>query len=56
MGHMENSDAQVAAILNELKTQLQAANADTSIIGKIREAYENEKTLKKAYYMKLLSE
>ena len=31
-------------------------NADTSIINKIRAAYENEKKLKKAYYIKLMDE
>lgn len=44
-------DAQVEAILSELKAKLEAASKDTSVVETIRQAYENEKSLKKAYYM-----
>ena len=56
MGLLEQCDARVETLLAELKTELNALNADTSIINKIRAAYESEKKLKKAYYMKLMDE
>ena len=56
MGLLEQCDAKVETLLSELKTELKTHNADTSIINKIRAAYENEKKLKKAYYIKLMDE
>ena len=56
MGLLEQCDAKVETLLAELKTELETHNADTSIINKIRAAYENEKKLKKAYYIKLMDE
>ncbi len=44
-------DAEVEAVLAELKTKLTALNKDLSVIETIRKAYQNEKSLKKAYYM-----
>jgi len=56
LGLLKQCDARVEELLAELKTGLEAINADTSIIQTIRDAYENEKNLKKAYYIKLLEE
>jgi hypothetical protein len=44
-------DAEVEAVLQELKTKLSAVTKDFSVIEKIRKAYADEKSLKKAYYM-----
>lgn len=44
-------DAEVEAVLTELKEKLTALNKDLSVIETIRKAYQNEKSLKKAYYM-----
>jgi len=44
-------DAEVDAILAELTTKLQQQGKDTSVVATLRSAYENEKSLKKAYYM-----
>lgn len=54
LGYMESCDAEVAAILSGLESELNAVNADTSVIQTIQAAYENEKAMKKAYYVKLL--
>lgn len=51
---MEQCDAKVAALVGELQAELKALKADTSIIKVIQNTYENEKALKKAYYLKLL--
>lgn len=53
---LSQCDKQVEELLSELKRGLENLNADTSIIKTIRSAYENEKTLKKAYYLSLLEE
>ncbi len=53
---LSQCDAQVEELLAELKGDLEELNADTTIIKTIRNAYENEKTLKKAYYLSLLGE
>ena len=53
---LSQCDKQVEELLSELKGGLEDLNADTSIIKTIRSAYENEKTLKKAYYLSLLEE
>lgn len=54
MGHMNSCDAKVNSLLAGLEADLRAANADTSIVKTIRDAYESEKTMKKAYYASLL--
>ncbi len=54
LGLMNQCDSRVEKILAELKSGLESLNADTSIIKTIRTAYENEKNLKKAYYLSLL--
>lgn len=51
---MSQCDSRVESVLSELKSGLDSYGADTSIIKRIRSAYENEKTLKKAYYMSLV--
>ena len=45
-------DSEVDKICNDLEKYLRDNNADTSIVKEIKKAYEEEKTLKKAYYMK----
>lgn len=49
----KEADSQVEALLSELKTELNSMGADTSIIDTMRSAYENEKKLKKSYYLSL---
>ena len=56
LGLLNQCDARVEEMLAELKTDIEKLNGDTSIIETIREAYKNEKNLKKAYYIKLLEE
>ncbi len=56
LGLLSECDARVEKLLTELNAELKKLDADTSIIKKIRDAYENEKNLKKAYYIKLLEE
>ncbi|MBP3447397.1 MAG: hypothetical protein J6K51_00060 [Clostridia bacterium] len=41
-------DAQMEALLSELQTELKRTGEDSSLIGKIRSAYQTEKSLKKA--------
>ena len=41
-------DAQMEALLSELQTELKRTGEDSSLIGKIRSAYQSEKSLKKA--------
>lgn len=47
-------DSQVNAILSSLGQELRAAGGNLEIIDTIRSAYEQEKSLKKAYYLKLM--
>lgn len=47
-------DARVAALLSQLKQDLEAINASTSIVSTLQSSYEQEKTLKKAYYLSLV--
>lgn len=56
VGLLNQCDAKVENILSELKSDIEKLGGDTSIIKTIREAYKNEKNLKKAYYIKLLEE
>ncbi len=44
-------DAKVAGVLASLDSALDKINGDKTIISKIKTAYENEKSLKKAYYL-----
>jgi len=56
LGLMNQCDAKVEALIAELETELKKIGGDTSIIRTIKNAYENEKALKKAQYLKLLDE
>ncbi|MBO5136139.1 MAG: hypothetical protein J6C17_02015 [Clostridia bacterium] len=44
-------DSEVNKICNSLEKYLKDNKADTSIVSEIKKAYEEEKTLKKAYYI-----
>lgn len=44
-------DSQVSAILSEFEAELKEAGADTTIVKNMREAYQTQKRLKKAYYL-----
>lgn len=44
-------DAEVDQILADLTSKLEAAGKDTAVVETLRKAYENEKSIKKAYYM-----
>ena len=53
---LENScDIEIEKVLTSLKAELMGIGADTSIVSEIREAYKNEKSTKKAYYLSKLS-
>lgn len=47
-------DGEVEAIITNLRNELNAINADTSIIDTIKSAYASEKSLKRAYYMNMI--
>ncbi len=47
-------DAKMAELTSQLEEEIKAVGGDTSIIETINDAYENEKNLKKAYYMSKL--
>lgn len=47
-------NGEVGALLSELEQELKDLEADTSIVATMRKAYENEKYLKKAYYLSAL--
>jgi len=47
-------DGKVEAIMNSIEKKLKENGMDTSIVGQIKDSYEEEKALKKAYYMSLL--
>lgn len=49
----QKCDSDVEAVLTTLEEQLKELNGDTEIITILKEAYENEKELKKAYYLSL---
>ncbi len=49
------ADSEVEALLSELKGELEAIDGDTSIISTMRSSYENEKKLKKSYYLSLFN-
>lgn len=46
-------DDEVAAVLSSLEKELKALNGDVKIIKILNDAYENEKQLKKSYYLSL---
>lgn len=53
---LENEcDAQIETLLSQMKDELVKIGASTSIIGEIRSTYQNEKSIKKAYYLSMLS-
>ncbi len=47
------ADTAVYALLDELDGKLKSLNADTSVVETMKNAYENEKVLKKSYYLSL---
>ena len=49
-------DTRVHSIMKNLEKKLLEENMDTAIVNKINSSYEEEKALKKAYYMSLLKE
>lgn len=48
-------DVEINSVLASLKSELESIGASTQIVSEIRAAYENEKSVKKAYYLSLLS-
>ncbi len=48
-------DQQMAAILNDIESVLISSGKDLSLLSRIKNAYESEKTLKKEYYLSLYS-
>ena len=55
-GNLESScDSQMEAILSRIQKHLKETGGDTSLIKEIRKVYENEKALKKSYYMSMMS-
>lgn len=52
---LENScDSQVNAILSDFEAELKKAGASTVIVGNMKEAYQTQKRLKKAYYLSVI--
>lgn len=49
----QRCDEQVATLLSEIERVLVAAGQDTALVGEIKTAYQNEKTLMKDYYLSL---
>ncbi len=54
MALLNQCDKQVADLVSQLEKDLKRLKADTSIIKTIKDTYEKEKALKKAYYLKML--
>ena len=54
MSLLNQCDKQVNDLISQLEKELKSLKADTSILKTIRDTYENEKALKKAYYLKIL--
>lgn len=44
-------DSEVNTLLNEFEAELKGAGADTTVVNTMREAYQTQKRLKKAYYL-----
>lgn len=51
----KEADTSVDTLLSELKGKLEAVGADTGIIDTMKSSYQNEKTLKKSYYLSLFN-
>lgn len=51
----KEADSQVDSILSELKAKLNEIGADTGIVNTMKSSYENEKSLKKSYYLSLFN-
>jgi len=49
----EKCDNEVASTLSILETELNKLNGDTEIVDILKEAYKNEKEIKKSYYLSL---
>jgi len=47
-------DASVNKILSDLSSELKAYNGDQKVVGILKKAYEDEKVLKKSYYLNLM--
>lgn len=55
-GGLESScDSQMESILSRIQKHLKETGGDPSLVKEIRKVYENEKALKKSYYMSLIS-
>ena len=53
-GGLESScDKQMNAILGRMKTHLKNTGGDVTLVKEIEKVYQNEKALKKAYYLKM---
>lgn len=51
----KEADSQVDSLLSELKAKLNEIGADTGIVNTMKSSYENEKSLKKSYYLSLFN-
>ena len=51
---LNQCDAKMAQLTAELEKEIKAVGGDTSIVGTIKKTYENEKNLKKSYYISKL--
>jgi len=49
----QNCDAKVEYLLSDLQSELEQLNGDTEIIQVLRNSYEEEKEIKKSYYLSL---
>lgn len=52
---MGECDGKVNSLLSSMKAELTSVGGDTSIISAIRQAYENEKAARKAYYLNMVA-
>lgn len=53
-GLESNCDAQMEDILSRMQKHLKDTGGDVSMVKEVRKVYENEKALKKSYYMSML--
>ncbi|MBQ2941472.1 MAG: hypothetical protein IJD97_04475 [Clostridia bacterium] len=53
-GLQSECDAKVSGLLEQMKAELKAVGGDLSIINTVKQAYENEKAARKAYYMNMV--